>query len=70
MNKNHTYEVNERTFYTAQVVDAYSNEKYDQTIIFEQDNEYDVPRLVDYYFGEPSVEETKYYVDRWIAAGN
>lgn len=68
-NKNHTYEVNGRSFYTAQVVDSYSGETYDQTVIFESFDE-DVPRLVNYYYGEPDEATTKRYVDDWIAAGN
>ncbi len=70
INKNHSYVTDDgRKFYTAQVVDGYSNQTYDQTVIFEEFED-DVPRIVDYYYGEPDAATTKEYVDSWIAAGN
>lgn len=70
MKKNHTYTSGSRCFYTAQVVDAYEGTSYDMTVIFEEDLSGEAPTLVDYYYGEPNILSTAYYVDRWLKKGN
>ena len=69
-NKNHSITIEGRQFYTAQVVDAYENKTYDQTIIFEEPSILGAPRVVDYYYGEPDRRTTSYYIYQWLDKGN
>lgn len=57
---NHTITFEGKRYYTAQVVDSYTGETYDQTAIFVED-EHDMdapPKFVDYYYGSPDMVET------------
>lgn len=63
---NHSIEVNGQTFFTAQVVDAYKRKTYDITLILHDPGD-DYPlQLVDYYYGEPNLPTTRYYVELFM----
>ena len=62
---NHSIIVNGQSYFTAQVVDAYERKSYDMTIIFRDTDE--APQIIDYYYGEPNVDITKEYIQRYLA---
>lgn len=62
---NHSIIVNGQAYFTAQVVDAYERKTYDMTIIFRETDE--SPQIIDYYYGEPNVDITKEYIQRYLA---
>ena len=61
---NHFVDINGDTFYTANIIDKYTGEDYDMTVIFKDTD--DTPQLIDYYYGDPNVRHTKMYAELWL----
>ena len=71
--KNHSIVEDKKEFFTAQVTDEETGSIYDMNVIIVNEEPIDeteiVPfKIVNYYHGEPSVEDTQYYIDDWKKA--
>lgn len=68
--KNHRIAEDKKRYFTAQVTDEEDGKTYDMNVIMvdeEPNDEYEVVpfKIVNYYHGEPSVEDTQSYIDDW-----